>query len=113
MPNPLPPDLLADWELTCDLFDADRALSELAGVGRTMPNPHLLIGPFVRREAVLSSRIEGTRANITDLYAYEVGQLPLSGMEHAPISLRPFTPLWMVTGASADYFFRCCWWSGN
>ncbi len=46
-----------------------------------MPNPHLLIGPFVRREAVLSSRIEGTRADITDLYAYEAGQLPLPGVE--------------------------------
>ena len=59
-------------------------MSELAGVGRTMPNPHLLIGPFMRREAVLSSRIEGTQAEIADLYAYEVGQLPLPGMEPAP-----------------------------
>jgi Fic family protein len=84
MPNPLPPDLAPDWELARRLSDADRALSELAGVGRTMPNPHLLIGPFMRREAVLSSRIEGTQAGIADLYAYEVGQLPLPGMEPAP-----------------------------
>jgi Fic family protein len=53
-------------------------------VGRTTPNPHLLIGPFMRREAVLSSRIEGTQADIVDLYAYEVGQLPLPGMELSP-----------------------------
>ena len=39
-----------------------------------MPNPQLLIRPFVRREAVLSSRIEGTQADIADLYAYEAGQ---------------------------------------
>ena len=84
VPHPLPPDLPADWEFARSLSQADRALSELAGVGRTMPNPHLLIGPFVRREAVLSSRIEGTQANITDLYAYEVGQLPLPGVEPAP-----------------------------
>ncbi len=84
IPNPLPPTLPADWELIRTLSAADRALSELAGLGRTMPNPHLLIGPFVRREAVLSSRIEGTRANITDLYAYEAGQLPLPGMEVPP-----------------------------
>jgi len=84
VPNPLPPDLTPDWELGRRLSDADRALSELAGVGRTMPNPHLLIGPFMRREAVLSSRIEGTQAGIADLYAYEVGQLPLPGMEPAP-----------------------------
>ena len=71
VPHPLPPDLPSDWELARSLSEADRALSELVGVGRTMPNPHLLIGPFVRREAVLSSRIEGTQTNITDLYAYE------------------------------------------
>jgi Fic family protein len=66
-----------DKDLVRTLSDADRALGELAGLGRTMPNPHLLIAPFIRREAVLSSRIEGNQADITDLYAYEAGQLPL------------------------------------
>lgn len=84
VPHPLPPSLSADWELTRTLSESDRALSELAGLGRTMPNPHLLIGPFVRREAVLSSRIEGTQAGIADLYAYEAGQLPLPGMDAPP-----------------------------
>jgi len=84
VPHPLPPDLPSDWELARNLSQADRALSELAGVGRTMANPHLLIGPFVRREAVLSSRIEGTQANLSDLYAYEAGQLPMPGMETSP-----------------------------
>ena len=83
-PHPLPPTILPDWELTRALSQADRALSLLAGLGRTMPNPHLLIGPFVRREAVLSSRIEGTQSDITDLYAYEAGQLPLPGMTAPP-----------------------------
>jgi len=83
VPHPLPPPLTADWELTGVLSETDRALSELAGLGRSMPNPHLLIGPFVRREAVLSSRIEGTQADLADLYAYEAGQLPLPGMEAA------------------------------
>ena len=59
------------------LSEADRALGELAGLGRSLPNPHLLIRPFVRREAVLSSRIEGTRASLSDLYAYEAVQLAL------------------------------------
>jgi hypothetical protein len=77
LPNPLPPDLPLDKDLVRTLSEADRALGELAGLGRTMPNPHLLIAPFIRREAVLSSRIEGTQADITDLYAYEAGQLPL------------------------------------
>jgi Fic family protein len=84
VPTPLPPTLVPDWELARGLSEADRALGELAGVGRTTPNPHLLIGPFMRREAVLSSRIEGTQADIVDLYAYEVGQLPLPGMELSP-----------------------------
>jgi len=74
IPHPLPPKLPLDWPLMNALSEADRALGQLAGLGRTVPNPHLLIGPFVRREAVLSSRIEGTRADIADLYAYEARQ---------------------------------------
>jgi hypothetical protein len=46
-------------------------LSELGGLARNLPNPHLLIGPFVRREAVLSSRIEGTQASLSDLFYFE------------------------------------------
>lgn len=44
------------------LSSADAAVSKLVGLGRFLPNPHLLIAPYVRREVVLSSRIEGTRA---------------------------------------------------
>ncbi|MDE3267430.1 MAG: Fic family protein [Chloroflexota bacterium] len=53
------------------LEEAVSAVANLAGVGETMQNPQLLIGPFVRREAVLSSRIEGTQASISDLFRYE------------------------------------------
>lgn len=80
-PNPLPPQMDWDLALAQELSKADRALGELAGLGRTIPNPHLLIQPFLRREAVLSSRIEGTQTDITDLYVYEAGQLPLPGMK--------------------------------
>lgn len=80
LPNPLPPSLELSRELVCTLSAADRALGELAGLGRSLANPHLLINPFIRREAVLSSRIEGTQASIADLYAYEAGQLPLPGL---------------------------------
>jgi len=84
MPHPLPPALPLEKSHVRILSEADRALGELAGLGRAMPNPHLLIGPFMRREAVLSSRIEGTQADITDLYAYEAKQLPLPGLKASP-----------------------------
>lgn len=58
------------------LSRADTALSELSGLGRMLPNPHLLIAPYLRREAVLSSRIEGTQASLADLLAEEAGQAP-------------------------------------
>jgi len=77
VPHPLPPAFSWTPDLVIALSEADRALGELAGLGRSLPNPHLLIRPFVRREAVLSSRIEGTRASLSDLYAYEAVQLPL------------------------------------
>ena len=71
LPNPLPPQLTLSWDLVNQLSEADRALSELAGTARTLPNPHLLIGPFIRREAILSSRIEGTQASLSDLLFFE------------------------------------------
>ena len=67
VPAPLPPELSYDSGLVLALSRADAALSELSGLGRQLPNPHLLIAPYVRREAVLSSRIEGTRASLSDL----------------------------------------------
>ena len=72
IPAPLPPDLGYDPRLVRALSRADAALSELSGLGRQLPNPHLLIAPYVRREAVLSSRIEGTRASLSDLLLDEV-----------------------------------------
>jgi Fic family protein len=73
VPDDLPPSVSWTPELLLTLSDADRALGELAGLGRNLPNPRLLIRPFMNREAVLSSRIEGTQANVTDLYAFEAG----------------------------------------
>jgi Fic family protein len=71
VPKPLPPKIEPSLDLMQILSESDRALGELAGLGRTMSNPHLLIGPFIRREAVDSSRIEGTRTTLAELYAYE------------------------------------------
>lgn len=77
VPNLLPPDLSMDLTSGRNLAEAAQSLGELAGLGRTVPNPQLLIRPFVRREAVLSSRIEGTQTGVADLYAYEAHQQPL------------------------------------
>jgi len=72
VPPALPPDVTFDTALVRRLSEADRALGQLAGVGRTLPNPHLLAQAMVRREAVLSSRIEGTQATLSDLVLFEV-----------------------------------------
>ncbi|MCC6145979.1 MAG: Fic family protein [Anaerolineaceae bacterium] len=83
VPNPLPPrNLTWDSGLIEVLSLADRALGELAGIGRSLPNPHLLVRPFLRREAVLSSRIEGTQASLADVLAFEAIQLPLFDAPH-------------------------------
>ena len=73
IPDPLPPTLTWTPALTRALSDADRLIGQLAGEGSRLPNPHLLIRPFVRREAVLSSRIEGTRSSLGELLASEAG----------------------------------------
>lgn len=71
VPNPLPPSVELSWDLVGRLSAAEQAISQLAGVGLTLPNPHLLIGPFIRREAVLSSRIEEIRVSLSDLVFFE------------------------------------------
>src|SRR5882757_9180814 len=71
VPDPLPPQLTLGMSTIQTLARAERALGTLAGAGEMLPNPHLLIGPFVRREAVLSSQIEGTRASLSDLLLFE------------------------------------------
>lgn len=55
-----------------ELSEADARLSELSGLGRYLPNPHLLIAPYIKREAVASSRIEGTQADLSDLLLDEL-----------------------------------------
>lgn len=74
IPNPLPPQLDLDWELAVLLSDANACLGELSGAGRLLPNPHLLIQPYIRREAVLSSRIENTQAGLSDLFFFEADE---------------------------------------
>ena len=73
VPNPLPPAL--DWneDLVAVLSEADRALSRLDGRASELPAPNLLIGPMSSREAVASSRIEGTTTTVSEVYQFQVG----------------------------------------
>src|SRR5260370_10273866 len=73
VPDPLPPSIAWRDALVQALSDADRLVGRLAGEGGHMPNPHLFIRPFLRREAVLSSKIEGTQATLGELLAAEAG----------------------------------------
>jgi Fic family protein len=84
VPAPLPPAIAWDQRLAAALSTADRAVGRLAGEGHRLGNRHLLIRPFVRREAVLSSRIEGTQATLGELLAAEAG----AAVDRSPDDLR-------------------------
>ena len=75
-PNPLPRRLNLPSEVVVLLDEATGAVHRLGGVGRLIPNPHLLIGPHLRLEAVLSSRIEGTKTDVGQLLRFEAGEAP-------------------------------------
>lgn len=70
-PRPIPRSLDLDRDTTLLLSAADRALGRLAGTGRLLPNPHLLVQPYVTAEALASSRIEGTQASLSEVLEAE------------------------------------------
>ena len=78
VPEPLPPDppLRIDGPLLTALESANLALGRLDGASRLLPDPALFIYSYVRKEAVLSSQIEGTRSSLSDLMRFEVGSRP-------------------------------------
>ena len=84
VPNPLPPEVEMTQRLVRAMSEADRLLGQLAGEGRSLPNPHLLMRPFVTQEAVLSSRIEGTQATLGELLASDAG----AAVDRSPDDLR-------------------------
>lgn len=64
------------------LADAESSLGRLAGVGQLVPNPHLLIRPYLLREALSSTRIEGTQASLADVFETEAsGEAPNADVE--------------------------------
>lgn len=84
IPDALPPAIAWTLPLVRTLSDADHLIGRLAGEGGQLPNPHLLMRPFVAREAVLSSRIEGTQATLGELLAAQAG----AAVERSPEDLR-------------------------
>jgi Fic family protein len=73
IPSPLPPvpEVLMDAEMWNLLSQADRALGRLDGATDALPNPDLFVFMYVRKEAVLSSQIEGTQASLMDVLEFE------------------------------------------
>jgi Fic family protein len=83
IPNPLPPDppLNYDDELQTLLSQADRALARLDGITTVLPNPDLFMGMYVKKEALLSSQIEGTQASLEGVLEFEADLTPKGDME--------------------------------
>ena len=78
IPKPLPPKppLNLDAETIELLSKADTAIGRLSGISETLPNPDLFVAMYVRKEAVLSSQIEGTEASLEDILEYESESRP-------------------------------------
>ncbi len=108
VPAPLPPEpplvlspgMLALWE------QANRALGRLDGVGTLLPDTSLFLYSYIRKEALLSSQIEGTQSSFSDLLLYESQEAPgvplgdvqevssyVSAMEHGLRRIRSGFPL--------------------
>jgi len=78
IPKLLPPTLPIkyDGELRNLLSEADRALAKLDGITTVLPNPELFIAMYVKKEALLSSQIEGTQASLEGILRFEANLEP-------------------------------------
>lgn len=85
LPAKLPPTIQFSAGLATLLSNADAALGALSGAGDQLPNPALLINSYLNQEAVLSTRIEGTRASLAEVLRNEVD--PGSGDDEPAIDI--------------------------
>ena len=78
IPRPLPPrpPLELDGRVRAALDRALLALGRLYGVSSQVPDTHLFLYTYVRKEAVLSSQIEGTQSTLSDLLLFELAESP-------------------------------------
>lgn len=74
LPKPIPRSLDLSPDAVRLLSDADAALGHLQGLGMIITDPGLLIGPYLRREALASSRIEGTQASLSEIFQSEIDE---------------------------------------
>jgi Fic family protein len=74
LPKPIPRELDLTAQIVTALSEADSALGHLQGLGVLIRDPGLLIGPYLRREALASSRIEGTQASLSDVFQAEIDE---------------------------------------
>ncbi len=110
VPAPLPPAPPIDWSpaLRRRFDEALLALGRLDALTAHLPNASLLLYSFVRKEAVLSSQIEGTQSSLADLLLYEIDEQPgvpvedahevsrcVAALEHGLKKLRGGLPLCM------------------
>jgi Fic family protein len=108
VPAPLPPSppLALDHDLGLRLDRAHVALGRLDGVSGILPDTHLFLYAYVRKEAVLSSQIEGTQSSLSDLLLFELDEAPgvpfddvvevsnyVAAMEHGLARIREGFPL--------------------
>ncbi|MFA5057896.1 MAG: Fic family protein [Opitutaceae bacterium] len=108
VPKPLPPEpaLLWDDELQNAFQSASVALGRLSGIASLLPDPRLFLYSYVRKEAVLSSQIEGTQSSLDELLLFENAAAPgvpmddiqevanyVAAMEHGLKRLREDFPL--------------------
>ena len=75
-PEPLPPSDLELLALMPLIGKANRAIATLEGLFYGIPNPNVLLSPITTQEAVLSSKIEGTQADLEDVLKFEAGEPP-------------------------------------
>ena len=79
VPDPLPPDPPLDLtraDLVARKERADQALGRLDGITLMLPDPELFLYQYIRKEALLSSQIEGTQSSLSDLLLYEIDEAP-------------------------------------
>ena len=70
-PRQLPIEIKIDNEIFKLLEEVTLRIGNLNGIGNRLPNPYLLINPFIKKEAVESSRIEGTESSLSDVLLFE------------------------------------------